>query len=82
MDGQFKVAKYALLDDYEKVSYYLEQIIEKVMSPNTVETWPLFIQYRLSEQYKEFKKLHADLFEIKQYNPEEIELEEAKEVEM
>lgn len=82
MDGQFKVAKYALLDDYEKVSYYLEQIIEKDMSPNTVETWPLFIQYRLSGQYKEFKKLHADLFEIKQYNPEEIELEEAKEVEI
>lgn len=70
MKGQFIVAKYALLDDFENVSVILDKIIDNELPANYIEEWPLFIQYRTSEEYKKFKKDHAEIFEIKGYTPD------------
>lgn len=71
MKEQFIVAKYALLDDFEKVSVSLDNLINKEEWPaEVIEEWPLFIQYRSSEEYKKFKEAHTDIFEIKGYVPD------------
>lgn len=70
MKGQFIVAKYALLDDFKNVSATLDKIIDKELASNYIEEWPLFIQYRTSEEYKKFKEDHAEFFEIKGYTPD------------
>ena len=80
MSGQFQVAKYALLDEYDKVSKGLEEILEKEIPAHMVESWPLFIQYRESKEYQEFREIHSDLFQIKEYDPEDIEIEQNDEI--
>lgn len=72
MSGQFKIAKYALLDEYEKISVILEDIINKEIPACYVEQWPLFIQYRESESYKQFRSDHKEIFEMLGYQPEHI----------
>lgn len=69
MQVQFIVAKYALLDDFEKVNIYLERAIDKDIPAWCVDDWPLFKQYRRSSQYHDFVNLHKDLFETKGYEP-------------
>lgn len=80
MSGQFKVAKYALLDDFEKISKILEEIIEKEIPACYVEQWPLFIQYRKSESYNEFRQEHKEVFDILGYQPEYISTEDEDEI--
>lgn len=75
-----RFAKYALLDEYDKVSKGLEEILEKEIPAHMVESWPLFIQYRESEEYQEFREIHSDLFQIKEYDPEDIEIEQNDEI--
>lgn len=78
--GQFKVAKYALLNDYSKVTEYLELVIGREILASSVETWPLFLQFRTSEEYLIFKDKHKDLFEIHEYDPDVIENENCEEI--
>lgn len=69
MQTQFAVAKYALLDDFDKVNMYLEEAINKDIPAWCVNEWPLLKQYRNTSQYQEFANLHKDLFETKGYEP-------------
>lgn len=73
VSDEFKVAKYALLDDFEKVSFYLDKIINRVIPAEEIESWPLFIEYRESIQYLKFKEIHADDFDIKNFNEDEMD---------
>lgn len=72
---RFKVAKYALLDDYDNVSRILENTINNEVLVSHIEQWPLFIQYRESESYKEFRNKHKSLFEVQDYQPDYLSLE-------
>ena len=77
MGLQFVIAKYALLDDFQKVSYYLEKAINDVLKPADIKEWPLLKQYRDSELYHEFVEKHASDFEIQGYaNDDETEGDE------
>lgn len=78
--GQFKVAKYALLDDFEKVSELLEDIIGTEIPACYVEQWPLFIQYRQSDEYKKFRNKHMEEFEKLGYQPEYMEMDSHEDV--
>ena len=69
MQRQFSVAKYALMDDFDKVNEYLEETINKDIPAWCVDEWPLFKQYRSSSQYQDFVNSHKDLFETKGYEP-------------
>ena len=73
--GQFKVAKYALLDDFEGISEILEDIIDNEIPASCIEQWPLFLQYRETENYLHFREAHKDLFEIQDYHPEYLKID-------
>lgn len=77
--GDFKVAKYALLNDYEKVSETLESVIDNEIPASFVETWPLFLQYRETDYYIEFRNNHKDLFAIQDYQPEYLNVDSDEE---
>lgn len=59
--------EYALLDEFDKVSALLEDMIEEEIQVTELEEWPLFIQYRKSDEYGEFKKVHRELFDVLGY---------------
>ena len=80
MCGQFKVAKYALLDEYEKVSEILEDIIGTEIPACYVEQWPLFLQYRESEQYIQFRDKHLEEFEKLGYQPEYLAVDSDEDI--
>lgn len=67
MKTQFSVAKHALLDEFDAISTLLEGVIESELPVWCVKDWPLFNQYRESEEYKLFVEKNKDLFDIKGY---------------
>lgn len=69
MQKQFAVAKYALLEDFDKVNVYLEETVNKDISAWCIDEWPLLKQYRSSSQYQDFVRAHSELFETKGYEP-------------
>ncbi|MGN0497003.1 MAG: hypothetical protein ACI4GW_12320 [Lachnospiraceae bacterium] len=80
MCEQFKVAKYALLDEHAKVSSVLEKIIGTEMPSCYIEQWPLFIQYRKSEEYKTFRDKHREEFEELGYVPDYLTVSSEEEI--
>lgn len=80
MCGQFKAAKYALLNEHAKVSNVLEKIIGTEIPSCYIEQWPLFIQYRESEEYKEFRDKHRDEFEELGYVPDYVTVSSEEEI--
>lgn len=70
--NKFKIAKNALLNNFSKLNELLEESIEKDFYTKDIDTWPLFIQYRKSEEYKDFRNKHSDLFERLNFDSEEI----------
>ena len=72
MGDKLAIAKPALLDDFTEVTRILENILGKQISVNNVKTWPIFIQYRESNEYKKLVDKHKDLFEIETCSAEEI----------
>lgn len=79
MEGEFKVAKACLLDDYKEINSLLEIYLNKNVYPQSIENWPLFIQYRKSNEYKKFKKEHASDFRKQVYSAEDIKREDLSE---
>ena len=75
----FQVAKYALLDDFKKVSEILEDAIDNEIPTSCVEQWPLFLQYRETDDYVQFRNAHKDLFAIQDYQPEYLNVESDEE---
>lgn len=68
MQDQYHIAKAALLNDYTTVTKLLENWIEKEsMAPYYLRNWPLFIEYRSSDEYKEFVENHRDKLDIGAY---------------
>mgnify|MGYP000858588391 CR=1 FL=1 len=73
--AQFKVAKYALLNKFDKVNEILEKVLGKDIPACYIEEWPLFIQYRDSMEYRNLKKTHSKEFEELGYEPDSITVE-------
>ncbi|MBE6707457.1 MAG: hypothetical protein E7577_07450 [Ruminococcaceae bacterium] len=62
LDKIFYIAKYVLLQDFEKVSGIIDDLYTKKEIPiYALEEWPLFMHYKLSPEYCAFKKRHAEL---------------------
>lgn len=79
MEGEFKVAKACLLDNFVEINNLLETYLNTNVYPQSIENWPLFIQYRRSKEYKKFKAEHAADFKKQMYAPEDIKREEVSE---
>lgn len=63
MDVQIRMAKEMLLENYEEAIYLLDEFIKMGFSPRYVETWPLFIQFRETEYFNQFKIKYAKALE-------------------
>lgn len=72
MVDRLAIAKPALLDEFTEVTKILENIIGKEISVNSIKTWPMFIQYRESNEYSKLVERHKDLFEIETCSTQEI----------
>lgn len=62
MEKTFLAAKYALLDDFEKLSKILDELINESIPANYIKEWPLFLQYRNTNEYADFMKRHINDF--------------------
>ena len=67
-----RMAKEMLLENYEMAIPLLDQALSSSMSSNAVETWPLFIQFRKTEHYKEFQRKYAKELEHQIIDSEDL----------
>ncbi len=73
MKPRMALAKPALLDDYTSITKILEETIDNGISVAEIKSWPLLLQYRKSEEYKEFISNHAENFEIETCSTDDIQ---------
>lgn len=65
LDKSFQVAKYILLEEYDLAIPVMEQIlVHDDLNATAIETWPLFLHFRESEQYIQFRHDHAEFFNV------------------
>lgn len=64
MNRQFVIAKLALLEDFDAVSKELEVAIDNDIPAKYITIWPLFNEYRESDNYKTFLDNHKEQFNI------------------
>lgn len=72
MDVSIRMAKEILLENYEEAIPLLDESLLTGMTPNMVETWPLFIQFRKTKYYHEFRAKYAKELEQQIINPEDL----------
>lgn len=58
MENKYTIAKKLLLEENDKVNELLKIDYPKSFDFNMIQTWPIFIEYRQSEEYKEFINEH------------------------
>lgn len=63
-DQQYILAKYILLDEYDKAFEILEDLFPNKISAHAIKEWPLFSNFRKLTKYKEFVDNHKEAFEI------------------
>ena len=66
---KFKIAKLCLADDNKQVFELLKKSYPESFNAIAVREWPIFINFRNTDYYKQFVALHSSDFEI-----EEIEM--------
>lgn len=80
MNMKYSIAKYALLNEFDKVSESLEIALERDIMIQDVKEWPLFIEYRNSSQYTKFVKKHAKAFSSEGYITDNEAIDNTEEV--
>ena len=78
MQDQFVMAKYCLQDNNEAVYKVLNKIYPDRIPMEAIRDWPLFIDFRKSEEYKHFVSEHKQDFEV--YAFEKSDVSKAEEV--
>lgn len=78
MNASIKMAKEMLLNNFDLGTAFLEEAIKTgKMAPDLVETWPIFIQYRRSDQYKQFRARHETQIEEQSVRRDDLNISEA-----
>lgn len=62
METMYLMAKDLLLENYQKVLSELEEIFNRDITAYNVECWPIFIDFRKSEEYERFVESHSSEF--------------------
>lgn len=73
MACSIRMAKEMLLENYERAVPLLDEALASELTPDMVEKWPIFIQFRKTEHYKRFCEKYADRLEKQSLNPNELE---------
>lgn len=76
----FIIAKNALLDDYTELTKLLEEHINVLIPANYIKEWPLFLQYRETEEYKKFKDNHINDFNEAKFDSDDESAENDTEI--
>jgi hypothetical protein len=69
MDNRFVIAKKLLLEEHKEVNELLKVAYPEQFDFHMIQTWPIFIEYRKSEEYKEFINEHQTeyaMYELKE----------------
>ena len=77
-DIKFRIAKDTILENYDMVVNNLEIVFPNIFPAEVLLEWPLFLRFRESEIFEQFKSAHPEEFEIQQITPSES-LEELQE---
>lgn len=78
MNASIKMAKEMLLNNYDLGTDYLEEAIKSgQLAPDLVEFWPIFIQYRKTNQYKLFRERHATQIEDQSVRRDDLSIGES-----
>lgn len=72
MQEKFAIAKYCLQDDFDSVYTLLSRTYPESYNATAVRDWPIFIDFRDTEQYEKFKLEHSDDFQQYLFDMEEI----------
>lgn len=72
MNSSIQMAKEILLENYENAIPLLEVSLPHHLSHKHVETWPLFIQFRKTPYYDEFRKKYAKELESQVIDPDDL----------
>ena len=65
LDKSFFMAKLILLKNYSSATTCIEDLCDKGELDNTaIEEWPLFKEYRKTDEYIKFKESHPELFGV------------------
>ena len=78
MSEEFAIAKYTLLEEYEKATDLIEEVYNIKIDSNALSQWPLFADYRKTEYYKKIRDTHKDDFEIEKIEKTEDNRAEIK----
>lgn len=78
MNSSIKMAREMLLNNFDLGTTFLEEAIKSgQMAPDSVETWPIFIQYRKTNQYKQFKERYATQIEEQSVRQDDLNISES-----
>lgn len=69
MTPTYLIAKDLLLNNNAQVTLALESYYPDSFNSYAIQTWPIFIEYRKAEEYKEFVKNHQKDFELYEFIP-------------
>ena len=67
LSEEFEMAKYILLEDYEYATSIIEFIYNSKITKDELVEWPLFMNYRNSEEYSAFVEKHKEDFEVSSF---------------
>lgn len=78
LSKEFSMAKQLLLDNYDEATALVTELFDKGdVTANVLQEWPLFIDYRETEQYKAFQQAHPDEFNIEMVEVNSPETEDS-----
>ena len=73
MENRFAIAKKMLLEEHSEASKMLNDTYPESFDFHMIQTWPLFIEYRKSEEYKEFIDSHQAEYAMYELREPEIQ---------
>ena len=71
MQTKFAIAKCCLQDDFDGVYILLSRTYPESFNATAIRDWPIFIDFRKTEQYEKFKLEHSDDFKQYLFDSEE-----------
>lgn len=72
MNVSLRMAKEMLLENYDTAIPLLDEALLCELTPDNVATWPLFIQFRKTKHYQEFKQKYAAQLDSQVIKSEEL----------
>ena len=62
-ESLYQIAKELLLENNERITQKLEACYPTTYNSHMICTWPIFVEYRKTDEYKAFQDRHREDFE-------------------